>query len=128
MSATGEVPREAKRLWRGGKLGHGILLVDGGPVAVAYSGNVRSDGEANARRLIACWNALSGISSEEVERLGEHGHFARLAALERQRDDVALALNYLLNALSAPVGRRSVMVDVPDAIKEARAALAKVAT
>ena len=38
---------------------------------VTYLGEI--DGEANARRLVACWNACQGIETETLEKAAEHG-------------------------------------------------------
>lgn len=44
--------------------------------------------EANARRLVACWNALDGISTTEVEAAAKSGSIAyALAKLVGQRDE-----------------------------------------
>ncbi len=39
---------------------------EGRAVAVVY------DGAADAARLVGSWNALSGLSLEQIERLGRH--------------------------------------------------------
>lgn len=86
----------------------------------------RSDGEceANARRLVACWNACEGLDTETLELMasgnapslreifGEHGQ------LWGQRDELLAALRGLLDALPSATTH--------PAIKAARAAIAKV--
>lgn len=59
------------------------------------------DGEANARRIVACWNACMGLSTEALERLGTLDK-ARVeldvlrAQLMEQRDELAEALQLML--------------------------------
>ena len=75
--------------------------------------------EANARRLVACWNACEGISTTEVEAAARSGSIAY--ALERliiQRDDLLGALKEI-----AAAGIGSVAPGFADI---ARAAIAKV--
>lgn len=52
--------------------GYSIYAADGKtPVADACLDNsVAAHDEANARRLVACWNACDGISTEALEHLG----------------------------------------------------------
>jgi len=50
--------------------------------------------EANARRLVACWNALDGISTTEIEAASRSGSIAyALETLISQRDELLGVLN-----------------------------------
>lgn len=83
------------------------------------------DPVANARRLVACWNACDGISTEELEA----GLIAGLIsivraknAVDRQRDELLFALIDLLpDAISNHIGG----ADTQARIDAARAAIGK---
>jgi hypothetical protein len=48
---------------------------------------------ANARRLVACWNACDGISTEALEKAGDAVKASMpLVELERQRDEAVRLL------------------------------------
>lgn len=82
------------------------IAIDGGSVialALAHSPNIFAevDPSDRARRLVACWNACEGISTEHLENidmLGEKlaGRFEALHASERElmdtRDELLQAL------------------------------------
>jgi hypothetical protein len=40
------------------------------PPGIAVVNQIDGRGEANARRLVACWNACQGITTETLEREG----------------------------------------------------------
>ena len=52
--------------------GYSLYAADGKtPVAdTCLTNSVPDNDEANARRLVACWNACEGISTDALERLG----------------------------------------------------------
>ena len=86
--------------------------------------------EANARRLVACWNACEGIDTEHLENidmLGETlaGRFAAFHASERElmdtRDELLEALKHIEGVALADEWR-----DLPEIAKHARAAIQKV--
>lgn len=52
--------------------------------------------EANARRLVACWNACEGIDTEYLEGNDSLPHYAR--RLMAQRDELLQALKQMLDA------------------------------
>lgn len=58
--------------------------------------------EANARRLVACWNALQGIPIEDIERAdlaGVTGRVGeRLAALRANNAELLAALEEIVSA------------------------------
>ena len=58
------------------------------------------DAVANARRLVACWNALEGISTEALEDfpLAING-VTNLAVLKQERDELLAALRTSTNGL-----------------------------
>jgi hypothetical protein len=60
--------------------GHYILEEDGGAIGV-FGGT----DPANARRLVACWNACDGIPTEEIES-GTAGFLHRYATVVDERD------------------------------------------
>ena len=100
--------------------------------------------EANARRLVACWNACEGISDENLDRLDGHwgqGYVKERdarARAERQRDDLLAALRMVMacagDISAAPDGLLEMALDDGDeetrrqanAFLVARAAIAKV--
>ncbi|WMC11710.1 hypothetical protein PU634_04925 [Oceanimonas pelagia] len=56
----------------------------------------------NQRRLVACWNACHGLSTEDLETKGLAMAFGnQLLELERQRDELLAALESLNYAASA---------------------------
>jgi hypothetical protein len=68
--------------------GRCVVMVGARQILECYAdGEVQdAEDEANALRVVACWKACDGISTDEVARMAEHGHFARLAALEQKRE------------------------------------------
>ena len=63
---------------------------------------------SNARRLVACWNACQGISTEELVdianmggMLGPHDDIVRIAG---QRNEMGEALSELLNEVDGLIG------------------------
>jgi hypothetical protein len=79
--------------------------------------------EANARRLVACWNACEGISTEALERLVNTIDRAYVS-LQAQRDKLLAALEVMLRNYTAvhDIGD----VEMQPAIYQARAAIAEV--
>jgi hypothetical protein len=62
------------------------------------------EAEANARRLVACWNACEGISTEDLEKPMEmHVTLAISEAAAARRDELLKALRYY-EAIRGPVG------------------------
>jgi azurin len=78
-------------------------------------------GEANARRIVACVNACTGLTTEIVEQTGiVRDLIGQNALLTKQRDDLLAALEEL-NSVSA----RGFLYDDPARVK-ARTAIARV--
>jgi hypothetical protein len=48
--------------------------------------------EADARRLVACWNACEGIDTEHLERHGLPAFAKTISDLREQRDDLLAVL------------------------------------
>ena len=73
-----------------------------GPIATHFV----SISEPDARRLVACWNACQGISTEGIEAitaLGGMTHKMPVAAgLVRQRDDLLSALREIAETSTDP--------------------------
>ncbi len=89
--------------------------------------------EANARRLVACWNACDGISTERLEDLGRPllnhliGCDERAARMVKERDELLVALERAERKLSAYVGVCTGDKELTEAVLPlARAAIAKV--
>ena len=77
---------------------------------------------SNARRLVACWNACQGISTEELVDIANTG------GMLGPREDItriAGQRNELLEALKGLMALSDHRVDLRDAAKAARAAIAK---
>ena len=94
------------------------------PVAEIFPTLFVEKEEANARRIAACWNACQGISTEELVDIANMGGMLGL------REDIALARiagqrNELLEALKGLMALSDHRVDLRDAAKDARAAIAK---
>lgn len=66
---------------------------------------------ANARRIAACWNALEGIDTEAVERYRQTAPALKQEHLERQRDVLLSAAEFVVQnlpgALSNSLGKTS---------------------
>lgn len=75
--------------------------------------------EANARRLVACWNALDGISTTAIEDAERSGSIAYRVIT--QRDELLSALKHIEGVAMADEWR-----DLPEIAKHARAVIAKV--
>lgn len=84
---------------------------------------------ANANRLVACWNACDGISTDLLENIVITGdtiasRFNSRAKYEReitrQRDELLAALKHIEGLALADEWR-----DLPEIAKQARAAIAK---
>ena len=105
----------------------GLVTESGSMVAlaVAYSPNIFADPDptANARRLVACWNACEGINTLLLEQLRvplRDLNGSELALLE-QRDELLDALKDLCNDIEEA---GATPLDRP-AYYKARAAIAK---
>lgn len=94
---------------------------------VGYSGTTTVD-TANARRLVACWNACEGLSTEKLENIDMlggtlAGRFEAFHARERElmdvRDELLEALKVLHHRYVQCIGNEG-----PEALA-ARAAIAK---
>lgn len=84
--------------------------------------STRWDHEANARRLVACWNACEDVPIELLEE-----HTAPFSELRAQRDELLAALERAERKLSAYVGVCTGDKELTDAVLPmARAAIAKV--
>lgn len=108
--------------------GYSIYADDGKtPVADAcLTNSVADKDEANARRLVACWNACEGISTDELETTGGAAvgwtrTASKLIHATTQRGELLEALNGLLHE----VGFGRIVLDTTASTK-ARAAIAKV--
>jgi hypothetical protein len=62
-------------------------------------GMASEEGKANARRIVACVNALQGVPTEELERhhLGHAGEVQFRIEMTKQRDELFAALEGLLS-------------------------------
>jgi hypothetical protein len=83
--------------------------------AEAYERRLK-EGRANARRLVACWNACDGINTDLLER-----HPAPFSELRAQRDDLFAALVRLVRQH----GSDGIEYSGDHPIAVARAAIAK---
>lgn len=74
--------------------GH-IMTMDGLAVAdccLDYSSLDHDQQVSNARRLVACWNACEGVSTEALETCGKSLLDGETAELSAQRDELLAAL------------------------------------
>lgn len=77
----------------------------------------------DARRIVACVNACSGIDTEFLERTHAEGYasgFRKHIECERQRDVLLDALNKIASASRAAVGFRDLQVVARQALVETR--------
>lgn len=89
-----------------------------------WRGIATANTEADARRLVACWNACDGISTEALESAGNAFNGWKLASYamddaKAQRDELLAALQNLIAWHDAEHN------DNREAIDNARAAIAK---
>ena len=95
--------------------GYSIYTTDGTPVAdTCLTASIPDNDEANARRLVACWNACEGIQTELLEHYyGDRGGLD--AALDQaslrdhttavqQRDELLAALKMVQSQCESMVG------------------------
>jgi hypothetical protein len=64
-----------------------ISETDQRPIATVWSGAFEGLGQANARRLAACWNACDGASTELLEKIVD-SWIKPMADLESERDQL----------------------------------------
>lgn len=69
-------------------------------VALAFNTDGRLDADANARRLVACWNACEGAKTEDLEALGPQ-FIEPVIKLIDQRDELLVSLERLLGKSEA---------------------------
>lgn len=63
------------------------------------------EGRANARRIVACWNACHGLPTDELEQKGLACAFGtQLLLLEQHRDTLLEALNGVLGVMNNSQG------------------------
>ena len=118
--------------------GFSIYAADGKtPVAdTCLNASVAQHDVANARRLVACWNACEGVPLDEVENLANIGGlnaltveagraYADADALKAQRDELLAATQYLLDVLDELDGECDAIAEFQAPIRAARAVLAK---
>jgi len=116
---------------------HGWLVIEsdcGGLYIKVEKGSAASKSMPAARRLVACWNACEGISTESLER----GPLSKAFELEqdradsagRQRDELLAALNqvrgevqYMASGMTHSTWRTK---QAQDAMANIDAAIAKV--
>ena len=62
-----------------------------------YKPMTKKEGKANARRLVACWNALEGLSTGKIDAIAAIGGFpGAVGELMAQRDELLAALTKTL--------------------------------
>ena len=113
--------------------GYSIYADDGKtPVAdTCLSNSIPANDEANARRLVACWNACEGLTTEHLENidmLGETlaGRFAAFHASERElmdtRDELLAALKDVLAAVRYSSGLPETVMQFEEKLDRIKAA------
>lgn len=105
------------------------LRADGAMVLMATFNRPMAEAEANARRALACWNALDGVPTADLERM-KPGELADLFAELKATAEVAIAATLLAGremhaACEAIVAASSGTFSSQRAVEMARAALAK---
>ena len=102
------------------------------PTELATVNAEDKEGKANARRLVAAWNACEGISTEALEAYGDkrkHPFKDLFLDMEQKENELRAALSGLLSYFesgnSVPVDKATIKADSPEVI-DARAAIQKV--
>lgn len=126
--------------WRADKNGvnHGIYDEDGNKIATIKGSSIPSLDErpaANARRIVACWNACEGLSTELLEKASLQPYHVEAReklseytkSLEIQRDELLDALQKIdAVCKSIPDGLEGYLEPLSEALSDARAAISKV--
>lgn len=105
---------------------------DGHSVAMTFLISQSEHDEANARRLVACWNACEDITTAELEEIattgGMLGPREDVARIAKHRDELLAALKGLLvyfeSGNSVPVSQATIKSNSAEVLA-ARAATAK---
>lgn len=89
--------------------GQSVGAADGTGVCEVWprdeSGFPDGEGRANARRIVACWNACHGLPTDELEQKGLACAFGtQLLLLEQHRDTLLEALNGVLGVMNNSQG------------------------
>lgn len=112
--------------------GYSIYADDGKtPVAdTCLTNSVPTNDEANARRLVACWNACEGLSTEFLARIDSiqaalTGQLVVTQALEAERDELLDALELCRKELYEWMRDHGQDIATQHAMIKARAAIAK---
>ncbi len=86
---------------------HPIPEMSGSDATEYYGGHLVAESvtAANARRLVACWNACHGLPTDELEQKGLACAFGtQLLLLEQHRDTLLEALNGVLGVMNNSQG------------------------
>ncbi|WP_043129272.1 hypothetical protein [Aeromonas media] len=82
---------------------HPIPEMSGSDATEYYGGHLVAESvtAANARRLVACWNACHGLPTDELEQKGLACAFGtQLLLLEQHRDTLLEALNGVMGVMN----------------------------
>jgi hypothetical protein len=87
--------------------------------------------EANARRLVACWNACDGydtdaLESEDLMTLFQCRTISRLMDAKAQRDELLEALKAMVEVAELTIGWLPTPANADGPLIQARAAITKV--
>jgi len=86
---------------------HPVPEMSGSDALDYYGGHMVAESvtPANARRIVACWNACLGLPTDELEQRGLASAFGnQLLHAERQRDVLLEALNGVLGVMNNSQG------------------------
>lgn len=76
---------------------NGFYEIMGAPQGmIAFTCREGHTDEANARRIVACINALEGVSTEHLEKYGIPDFAEKISVLQKQRDQLREALELAL--------------------------------
>lgn len=86
---------------------HPVPEMSGSDALDYYGGHMVAESvtAANARRIVACWNACLGLPTDELEQRGLASAFGnQLLQVEKQRDVLLEALNGVLGVMNNSQG------------------------
>lgn len=86
---------------------HPVPEMSGSDAVEYYGGHLVAESvtAANARRLVACWNACHGLPTDELEQKGLACAFGtQLLLLEQHRDTLLEALNGVMGVMNNSQG------------------------
>jgi hypothetical protein len=91
--------------WEVSTTGERPKVVDAAGMGVCHMTYAPTWAEQNARRIVVCVNACSGIDTDHLEKHGLPGFAEKLSALVEQRDELLTALKDAIEEIKGMSGQ-----------------------